>query len=151
MKPPLNPYLVLAVAMVLPGMGQVLNRQPVRGLIFVCFAILLGAFTLKTAAPDVSFVGKGCAISMASASLMTEIVRDKTRDEVDKLYEAFHRMCTEEDVSIAAETGIDPDEAERLEVLSGVRQFPVRVKCATLAWHAMNAALHGQDEASTEG
>lgn len=58
MKPPLNPYLVLAVALVLPGMGQVLNRQPVRGLIFVCFAVLLGAFTLKTAAPEVSFVGK---------------------------------------------------------------------------------------------
>ena len=58
MKPPLNPYLVLAVALVLPGMGQVLNRQPVRGLIFVCFAILLGAFTLKTAAPEVSFIGK---------------------------------------------------------------------------------------------
>lgn len=58
MKPPLNPYIVLAIAMALPGMGQVLNRQPVRGLIFVCFAILLGAFTLKTAAPDVSFVGK---------------------------------------------------------------------------------------------
>ena len=58
MKPPLNPYIVLAVALVLPGMGQVLNRQPVRGLVFVCFAILLGAFTLKTAAPVVSFVGK---------------------------------------------------------------------------------------------
>ena len=58
MKPPLNPHLVLAVAVVLPGMGQVLNRQPVRGLVFVCFAILLGAFTLKTAAPEVSFVGK---------------------------------------------------------------------------------------------
>ncbi|WP_103258438.1 hypothetical protein [Tabrizicola aquatica] len=58
MKPPLNPYLVLAVAVALPGMGQVLNRQPVRGLIFVCFAVLLGGFTLKTAAPDVSFVGK---------------------------------------------------------------------------------------------
>jgi energy-converting hydrogenase Eha subunit C len=58
MKPPLNPHLVLAVAMVLPGMGQVLNRQPLRGLIFVCFAVLLGGFTLKTAAPDVSFVGK---------------------------------------------------------------------------------------------
>jgi hypothetical protein len=58
MKPPLNPRLVLAVAIILPGMGQVLNRQPVRGLIFVCFAVLLGAFTLKTAAPDVSFVGK---------------------------------------------------------------------------------------------
>jgi hypothetical protein len=58
MKQPLHPYLVLAVAVVLPGVGQVLNRQPVRGLIFVCFAILLGGFTLKTAAPDVSFVGK---------------------------------------------------------------------------------------------
>lgn len=58
MKPPINPRLVLAVAVVLPGMGQVLNRQPVRGLIFVCFALLLGGFTLKTAAPDVSFVGK---------------------------------------------------------------------------------------------
>jgi hypothetical protein len=58
MKPPINPRLVLAVAILLPGMGQVLNRQPVRGLIFVCFAVLLGGFTLKTAAPDVSFVGK---------------------------------------------------------------------------------------------
>ena len=58
MRPPLNPYTVLVVAFLLPGMGQVLNRQPVRGLIFVCFAVLLGAFTLKTAAPDISFVGK---------------------------------------------------------------------------------------------
>ena len=58
MKPPANPYLVLAVAVLLPGMGQVLNRQPMRGLIFVCFAVLLGGFTLKTAAPEVSFVGK---------------------------------------------------------------------------------------------
>lgn len=58
MKPPLHPYLVLAVAILLPGMGQVLNRQPVRGLTFVFFAVLLGGFTLKTAAPDVSFVGK---------------------------------------------------------------------------------------------
>ena len=58
MKPPLNPYSILVVAILLPGMGQVLNRQPVRGLIFVCFTVLLGAFTLKTAAPDISFVGK---------------------------------------------------------------------------------------------
>ena len=55
---PLNPYLILATAIALPGAGQVLNRQPMRGLIFVFFTILLGAFTLKTAAPDVSFVGK---------------------------------------------------------------------------------------------
>ena len=58
MKAPLNPWAVLAVAILLPGMGQVLNRQPLRGLIFVFFVLLLGAFTLKTAAPDVSFVGK---------------------------------------------------------------------------------------------
>lgn len=58
MRPPLNPRIVLAVALLLPGVGQVLNRQPVRGLVFVCFAILLGGFTLKTAAPDVSFIGK---------------------------------------------------------------------------------------------
>jgi hypothetical protein len=58
MKPPPNPYLVLATAILLPGVGQVLNRQPVRGLIFVCFIILLGGFTLKTAGPDVSFIGK---------------------------------------------------------------------------------------------
>lgn len=58
MTPPPNPFLVLAVAIVLPGMGQVLNRQPLRGLIFVFFVILLGGFTLKTAAADVSFVGK---------------------------------------------------------------------------------------------
>lgn len=58
MKPPRNPNLVLAVAILLPGVGQVLNRQPVRGLMFVFFIILLGGFTLKTAAPEVSFVGK---------------------------------------------------------------------------------------------
>lgn len=57
-KAPPNPYLVLAVATVLPGMGQVMNRQPLRGLIFVFFILLLAAFTLKTASPDVSFVGK---------------------------------------------------------------------------------------------
>ena len=58
MKPPVHPYIVLATALILPGVGQVLNRQPLRGLVFVCFAVLLGGFTLKTAAPDVSFVGK---------------------------------------------------------------------------------------------
>lgn len=57
-RPPINPHLVLAAAIVLPGSGQVLNREPVRGLIFVFFIILLGAYTLKTAAPDVSLVGK---------------------------------------------------------------------------------------------
>lgn len=58
MKKPVHPYVVLPVSILLPGMGQVLNRQPVRGLIFVFFVVLLGAFTLKTAAPYVSFIGK---------------------------------------------------------------------------------------------
>ena len=58
MTRPRHPYLVLAIAILLPGMGQVLNRQPIRGLIFVGFVVLLGGFTLKTAAPEVSFVGK---------------------------------------------------------------------------------------------
>lgn len=57
-RPPINPYLVLALAIVLPGCGQILNRQPVRGLFFVFFILLLGAYTLKTASPDVSIVGK---------------------------------------------------------------------------------------------
>lgn len=71
MKPPVNPRLVLAVALFLPGMGQVLNRQPFRGFVFVCFAVLLGGFTLKTAAPDVSFVGKvsGALFVWAMAAL----------------------------------------------------------------------------------
>ncbi len=58
MKTPLSPYVVLVVAMILPGVGQVLNRQPVRGLVFLFFILLLGAYTLKTAAPEVSIVGK---------------------------------------------------------------------------------------------
>jgi nitrogen fixation NifU-like protein len=97
---------------------------------------------------DAAFVGKGCAISIASASLMTEILRDKTATEADCVFNAFHRMCTEEGISMSEV--LQPDDAERLEVLSGVRQFPVRVKCATLAWHAMHAALHGATETSTE-
>lgn len=100
---------------------------------------------------DAAFIGKGCAISMASASLMTEVLRDKSPAAVDDLFEAFHRMCTQDDVVLSDTAGINPDEAEQLEVLAGVRQFPVRVKCATLAWHAMHAALHGGDgETTTE-
>ena len=80
-KPPPNPHLVLAIATLLPGMGQVMNRQPVRGLIFVFFVLLLGAFTLKTAAPDVSFVGKVsgglfvCAMAMMDAYKTARIRR----------------------------------------------------------------------------
>jgi len=96
---------------------------------------------------DVAFEGKGCAISVASASLMTEILKGKTAAEAQALFERFHHMCTK---GGAAANGADEADLERLQVLSGVRGFPMRVKCATLAWHTLNAALAGQDDVSTE-
>jgi nitrogen fixation NifU-like protein len=95
---------------------------------------------------DAAFVGKGCAISMASASMMTEIVKGKTVDEAKALFESFHHMCTDDD----AEPVEGDEEMEKLQVLSGVRQFPVRVKCATLPWHTLTAAIEGVKEVSTE-
>ncbi|MGE4220498.1 MAG: Fe-S cluster assembly sulfur transfer protein SufU [Alphaproteobacteria bacterium] len=97
---------------------------------------------------DVAFIGKGCAISTASASMMTEMVKGKTVAEAERLFASFHHMCTE-DTPPAGTAGLEED-LERLEVLSGVRQFPVRVKCATLAWHTMKAAVEGKGEVSTE-
>lgn len=97
---------------------------------------------------DASFLGKGCAISMASASMMTEIVKGKTVSEAKALFDGFHKMCTTDDYELTGEEG--DEDVERLQVLSGVRQFPVRVKCATLAWHTLDAALDGVDEISTE-
>lgn len=97
---------------------------------------------------DVSFVGKGCAISVASASMMTELVKGKTVDEAKSMFSRFHEMCTGDDSADA--TGLLEDDLEKLNVLSGVRAFPVRVKCATLPWHTLSAAIDGKDEASTE-
>ena len=97
---------------------------------------------------DAAFEGRGCAISTASASMMTELVRGRTADEARRLFESFHEMCTHEDVALPAEA--DEEALERLQVLSGVRQFPMRVKCATLAWHTMNAAISGDEKATTE-
>lgn len=101
---------------------------------------------------EVAFEGEGCAISVASASLMTETLKGKTEAEAKALFETFHEMCTNDAPTGAAdgEPGIDTDALERLQVLSGVRGFPTRVKCATLAWHTMTAALKGQREVSTE-
>jgi len=97
---------------------------------------------------DAAFVGKGCAISIASASMMTEILKGKTVEEAKRLFDRFHAMCTGGEDQ--GEEDLDED-VEKLIVLSGVRQFPVRVKCATLAWHTMNAAIEGVGEVSTEG
>ena len=93
---------------------------------------------------DVSFEGSGCAISRASASLMTEAVKGKSVAEVKEMFEGFHHMLTSE-----MSTEIATDELGKLAVFSGVREFPVRVKCATLAWHTLKAALEGADEPVT--
>ncbi len=83
---------------------------------------------------DVTFVGSGCAISKASASLMTEAVKGKTVAEADRLFDRFHEMVTSPMESTPADLG-------KLSVLAGVREFPVRVKCASLAWHTLKAAV----------
>jgi nitrogen fixation NifU-like protein len=95
---------------------------------------------------DVAFEGKGCAISVASASLMTEVLKGKTEAEAQALFTRFHRMCTKDGEAGAG----DDEDLERLSVLSGVREFPMRVKCATLAWHTLNAALAGDNDVTTE-
>ena len=104
---------------------------------------------------EVTFVGHGCAISVASASMMTEMLTGKSEAEARALFHAFQAMCTgtgeTNDLLKAGMDGLHlQDERERLKVLSGVRQFPVRVKCATLAWHTMVAAVDGTETASTE-
>ncbi|NQW23817.1 MAG: SUF system NifU family Fe-S cluster assembly protein [SAR202 cluster bacterium] len=99
---------------------------------------------------DAAFQGEGCAISVASASMMTEILKGKTRAEAKTLFEGFHDMCTKDDFDVSQLAGCDEDAIERLVMLSGVKEFPIRVKCATLAWHTMQAAVEGDEEISTE-
>ena len=95
---------------------------------------------------DVSFEGSGCAISKAAASMMTQSVKGKTKQEAETLFGEFHRMVTGE-LDDAAET----HHLGRLTIFAGVRDFPARVKCASLPWHTMHAALNDQGAASTEG
>jgi nitrogen fixation NifU-like protein len=94
---------------------------------------------------DVSFKGAGCAISRASASLMTGAVRGKSRAEAEALFQRFHRLVT---------GTLPPDESEtlgKLAVFSGVSQFPIRVKCASLSWHTLKAALGGRADGGADG
>jgi len=97
---------------------------------------------------DAAFQGRGCAISMASASLMTETVKGKSQDQARALGASFRTLAM---TGACPECGADlAEEMERLAPLSGVHEFPSRVKCATLAWHTLNAALDGSKEASSE-
>lgn len=94
---------------------------------------------------DCAFQGHGCAISTASASVMTETLKGKTRDEAEQLFRAFHDLVT------GHAEGTDPEELGKLAVFAGVSEFPARVKCATLCWHTARAALEGrEDPISTE-
>lgn len=94
---------------------------------------------------DVSFTGSGCAISKASASVMSSTLKGKSKDEADRLFETFHRLVTGD------QSGLSAADLGRLAAFSGVSEFPARVKCATLAWHTLRSALDGRDEkVSTE-
>jgi nitrogen fixation NifU-like protein len=94
---------------------------------------------------DVSFTGNGCAISKASASVMTSTVKGKRTDEAQRMFDIFHKLVTGENA------GLSEAELGRLAAFSGVSEFPARVKCATLPWHTLNSALDGQEEVvSTE-
>jgi nitrogen fixation NifU-like protein len=95
---------------------------------------------------DVGFQGMGCAISKASTSMMTMAIKGKTREEAELLFGEFHRMIKGE---LDPET--DPHHLGRLKILAGVSEFPARVKCASLSWHTLRAALEGKAETvSTE-
>ena len=94
---------------------------------------------------DVSFEGSGCAISKAAASMMTQSVKGKTKQEAETLFDEFHRMVTGELDEEREENGLG-----RLTIFAGVREYPARVKCASLAWHTMHAALAGDGAATTE-
>ena len=93
---------------------------------------------------EVTFEGNGCAISKASASMMTTALKGKTVAEAEALFEQFHHLVTE-----GLDAGQDPADLGKLAVFSGVCEFPVRVKCASLPWHTLRAALEGKDQPVT--
>src|SRR5882672_3275670 len=94
---------------------------------------------------DITFEGSGCAISKASASMMTQALKGKSVDDAEVLFNEFHQMVTGE-----LDEEATPNHLGRLTIFAGVREFPARVKCASLSWHTMHAALRGEEVVSTE-
>ena len=94
---------------------------------------------------DISFQGSGCAISKASASMMTDALKGKTEAEAEAIFQTFHHLVTSE-----ADPDVDEEELGKLAVFGGVREYPARVKCASLAWHTLHSALASGDIVSTE-
>ncbi len=100
---------------------------------------------------DVSFQGSGCAISTASASMMTETLKGKTLADAEAVFRSFHDLVTGKENAPDVERLGNVERLGKLAVFAGVREFPVRVKCATLAWHTFHAALEGKEQTvSTE-
>jgi nitrogen fixation protein NifU and related proteins len=95
---------------------------------------------------DIKFQGKGCAISQASASLMTDMLMGRSRDEAQKLMDGFIHLVKGEDAG-----GLSADDRETLDVMAGISEFPMRVKCATLAWHTFKSAMEEGKSAVEEG
>ena len=88
---------------------------------------------------DVSYRARGCAISVASASIMSQMIKGKKLEEVNILFDKFHRLCMGEDIE-------EDEDTETLQALSGVSKFPTRVKCATMSWHAVKEAIHDEKQ-----
>ncbi|HEY0728527.1 MAG TPA: SUF system NifU family Fe-S cluster assembly protein [Pyrinomonadaceae bacterium] len=97
------------------------------------------------AVKEIAFEGSGCAISKAAASMMTQAVKGKSKEQAEALFTEFHSMVTGE---LDEET--DENNLGNLKIFAGVREFPVRVKCATLPWHTLHAALNNKEQVSTE-
>jgi nitrogen fixation protein NifU and related proteins len=122
-----------------PADGRAEGHNPLCGDRLSVFVVLEGERVA-----DIRFEGQGCAISTASASLMTEAVKGKDRTAIRELFDRMHALLTRADAAPDAALG-------KLAALSGVREFPARVKCASLCWHTLNAALeHGVATVSTE-
>src|SRR5688500_4437937 len=94
---------------------------------------------------DVAFKGSGCAISKASASMMTQVVKGKSKEEAEMIFGEFHRMVTG-----VLDSEMEKNNLGKLRIFAGVLEFPARVKCASLSWHTLHAALHGEEVVSTE-
>lgn len=122
---------------------QAVGHNPLCGDKLVLFLSIDEAHIIQ----DVAFQGSGCAISTASASMLTEMLKGKSVAEAEKLFAYFHDLCTG---ATPSSEGLDPDAVDHLDALSGVRHYPMRVKCATLAWHTFQAALDNKKDISTE-
>jgi nitrogen fixation NifU-like protein len=94
---------------------------------------------------DVGFEGSGCAISKAAASMMTQAVKGKSKEQAENLFNEFHSMVTGD-----LNEELEENSLGNLKIFAGVREFPVRVKCATLPWHTLHAALNKEEQVSTE-